>query len=588
MFKKEKTFSELKIVGRYLASYKSELIAISILGIFSAIANGTVPYLAGRLFDAILKPVEILIFDFKISLWLFFIIIWLIVRLISDLIDWIINSKSNRLENIVYADYIVKSFGVLLELPISFHRDRKMGEVVDRLNAAANWLSRLISDVLVNLAPQFLSVLASLIICFYVNYYLAAVLVFGVLIYALILIKVAPASANAQRKARRFSNRAFGDAYDAVFNAGPIKQAVAENYEKKKIFKNFRIRFAKFWTKVMALWDKMSFSQRLIVTLIQLAIFIISIYFILRGRMTIGELVMFNGYAAMFFAPFVRLGQNWTVVQNGLISIERAEKILTLPKEIYLPKNAVILSDIKGEVEFQNVSFAYKSGQPVLRDISFRVKSGEIIALVGESGVGKSTLVELISGYYFPQKGRVLIDGHNIKNLDLKFLRSKIAVVPQEIVLFNDTIKTNIKYGSFNVSDKKIEEAAKTSHCLKFIEEFPKKWNQVVGERGVKLSVGQKQRVAIARAILRNPKILILDEPTSALDANSEKIIQESLDNLMKGRTTFIVAHRLSTVQKADRILVLENGRIVEEGSHNDLIKIKNGVYRRFYELQKL
>jgi ABC-type multidrug transport system fused ATPase/permease subunit len=179
-----------------------------------------------------------------------------------------------------------------------------------------------------------------------------------------------------------------------------------------------------------------------------------------------------------------------------------------------------------------------------------------------------------------------LIDGHNIKNLNLKFLRSKIAVVPQEIILFNDTIKNNIKYGSFSAKEEKVFEAAKLAHCVEFIEKFPQKYEQLVGERGIKLSAGQRQRVAIARAILRDPRILILDEPTSALDAKSEKYITESLEKLMEGRTTLIIAHRLSTVKKADKILVLDKGKIVEEGKHEELMKIKDGIYRKLYELQ--
>jgi len=179
-----------------------------------------------------------------------------------------------------------------------------------------------------------------------------------------------------------------------------------------------------------------------------------------------------------------------------------------------------------------------------------------------------------------------VIDGRNVKNLDLKFLRSRIAIVPQEVVLFHDTIANNVKYGNFGVSDRRMKLAADKSHCLEFIESFPKKWKSVVGERGIKLSVGQKQRLAIARAILRDPKILILDEPTSALDAKSEKIISESLEKLMENRTTFIIAHRLSTVRKADKILVLDKGEIIESGTHETLVKKKNGVYRQLYELQ--
>jgi len=222
----------------------------------------------------------------------------------------------------------------------------------------------------------------------------------------------------------------------------------------------------------------------------------------------------------------------------------------------------------------------------VLIEVSFHAAAGKSVALVGESGVGKSTLCDLCSGYFQPSKGKILIDGHNVRRLDLKFLRSQIAVVPQELLLFNDTIKANIRYGSFGASDAAVMSAAKKAHADDFIQKFPRKYSQLVGERGIKLSVGQKQRIAIARAILRNPRILILDEPTSALDAKSEAIIRESLVALMAGRTTFIIAHRLSTVRRADMILVLDKGRIVERGRHEELIQIPDGVYRKLYELQ--
>ena len=233
------------------------------------------------------------------------------------------------------------------------------------------------------------------------------------------------------------------------------------------------------------------------------------------------------------------------------------------------------------------MNFAYgKKHKLILNNINFEVASGETVALVGESGVGKTTLIDLISLYFPPSSGEILIDGHNGRRLDLKFLRGAIAVVPQEPSLFNDTIKNNIKYGNFEASDEEIIEAARLAHCREFIEKFPEQYNQIVGWRGIKLSTGQKQRITIARAFLRNPKILILDEPTSALDAKSEKFIQESLEKLMKGRTTFIIAHRLSTVRKADKILVLHEGKITEQGKHEELIQVPNGVYRNLYELQ--
>lgn len=302
--------------------------------------------------------------------------------------------------------------------------------------------------------------------------------------------------------------------------------------------------------------------------------------------MTLGELLAFNAYAAMIFGPFVTITRQWQTIQNGIVNIQETEKILQTEPENYSPDGSKAFA-LKGNIDFTDVSFGYEEGKPpVLQDISFSIKAGEVIALVGESGVGKSTLIDLVSGYNFASKGEVMIDGIPMQKIDLRSLRSQIAVVPQEVVLFNDTIKTNIKYGNFNTTDTEIETASRKAHALDFINKFSEKWEQVVGERGVKLSVGQKQRVAIARAILRNPKILILDEPTSALDAGSEKIITQSLEELMAGKTTFIIAHRLSTVRRADKILVFKDGKIIESGKHDELLEIPNGEYRRLYELQ--
>lgn len=588
MLRKKGIFKGFKIIFRYLARYKKDLVVLAILGIFSAILNGIVPYISGRLFDAILKPAKIFSgTKIEIPLFLFILIIWGLIQLLGNIINWRNGLKSDRMGNIIYADYITNAFGVLLELPLSFHKNHKMGGIADKLDRAANHMTNIISNVIIEILPQFLSLIVALIITFYVKALLASFLLIGILAYIAILFRILIPVAELQRKGHKAYNDAFSNSYDAVFNILAIKQTVAETYEKRNIFRSFRLKAVGIWNKVTAIWQSINFYQRFVIIFTQLAIFIFSIFYIHQGTMTIGELVMFNGYAGMLFGPFVRLGYNWQSIQNGVVAIERAEKILNQPKENYSPAKAPILSDIKGQIVFENVFFKYqKKHGNILDGLSFRAEPGEVVALVGESGVGKTTIIDLISGYYFPQKGKVLIDGHNVKNLDLKFLRSKIAVVPQEVVLFNDTIKKNIAYGKFSASDRKIKEAAEKSYASEFIESFPRKYKQVVGERGIKLSVGQKQRVAIARAILRNPKILILDEPTSALDAKSEKFIQESLEELMKGRTTFIIAHRLSTVRKADKILVVQEGKIIEQGRHEKLIQIPNGAYRQFYELQ--
>ena len=574
--KKENLIAGWQIILKYLKPHKEAVFVLGAFSIISAVADASVPYLAGKIIDSI-----------KTSAVFYFIGAWILIRILGDLIDWRSKLLNNKLQGISESEYLAFGHGKLLELPLSFHKTHKMGEIANRISRASNWLNSLIGDVLINLAPRFLSIIFALAFAFYIKPVLALALIAGVLIYCFILTKTAPRIAEMSLKMHRAYNVAYGDAYDAVLNVQSVKQAVAESYEKKKMYRNFFTRAYGIWFNMEKLWSMLDISQRILVILVQLFIFIFSVIFIQRGQMTIGQLVMFNGYAAMFFGPFVVLGNNWRTIQNGIVALERAEKILNLPVEPYTPPNAIILDKINGEVEFKNLSFSYNKKQgEILKNISFKVSPGESVALVGESGVGKSTLVDLISCYYKPASGKVLIDGHNLKNFDLKFLRSQIAVVPQEILLFNDTVKNNIRYGSFGASDKKIQNAARLAHADEFIENFPKKYEQLVGERGIKLSMGQKQRVALARAFLRSPKILILDEPTSALDAKSERYIQESFRELMRGRTTFIIAHRLSTVREVDEILVLDQGAISERGTHGELIKKPNGIYRKLYELQ--
>lgn len=381
-------------------------------------------------------------------------------------------------------------------------------------------------------------------------------------------------------------NRAYGDAYDAVANIQPIKQATAEKFERQKIYKIFQLRAVKFYNEYIAIWQSFSQIQKILITFTQVSIFIMSYVLISRNELTIGQMVMFVGYGSMIFGPFMALGRNWQTIQNGLVAIQRSQKVLSLPSEPYNALGSIALDRVRGDVEYNNIYFSYEGKKPVLDGISFEAKAGEIVALVGESGVGKTTIIDLLSRFYDPKKGKILLDGNDIKDLNLMFLRSQIAVVPQEVILFNDTIKNNINYGNFKATDKEIKRAAQLAHADEFIESFSRKYNQLVGERGIKLSVGQKQRVAIARAVLRNPKILILDEPTSALDAKSEKYVTEALEELMRGRTTFIIAHRLSTVRKADKIIVLNKGRVAEIGRHEELIRKPDGIYKKLYELQ--
>ncbi len=574
------------VLMRYLKKYRKETITLSILGIVSAIGNGIVPFVMGRFFDAIIKPDTFTLWGYVLPLFIWLLILWGITQLISYLMDWQINIKSESFSNAIWLDYWAHGTAHLLELPMAFHKAKKIGEVGEKIRSAAFSLETVIGRIVIDLAPQFLSIIIALSVGFYIKPVLALSLIVGIVIYSFILYRSVGPIAEIQREYHGKLFQVFGESYDLVGNTQTVKQATAEVYEATRMMDLLKGSVLGLWVRMTKIWSNLTLAQRIIILGTQVFIFIASVSYISRGEMTIGDLLAFNAYATMVFGPFVVVGRNWQTIQNGIVQLEEAEAILEEPVEKYHPSGKAEHHDIRGDISFDNVSFYYDEKTPVLKNISFKAKAGDVVALVGESGVGKSTLIDLISGYHFPKDGKVHMDGIDIKDIDLVSLRSQIGIVPQEVVLFNDTILHNIRYGSFKATEEQAKEAARKAHAYDFIEKFPDQWEQMVGERGVKLSVGQKQRVAIARAILRNPKILVLDEPTSALDAGSERIITESLETLMKGKTTFIIAHRLSTVRKADNILVFKSGQITESGTHDELVKKEGGEYRRLYELQ--
>jgi ABC-type multidrug transport system fused ATPase/permease subunit len=581
---RENLYIGFKVLFGYLSRYRKEIILLSTISIVSALANAFVPYLIGRFFDALTTTESFSGLGVVLPLfWAIFIAIT-VVQLIAYAIDWKINTMSEYLSNTIWIDYLSRGFGFLFELPLSFHKKHKMGEVADKIHRASHALESVAGKIVINLAPQMLSIIVAIAIAFSMRPLFALFLILGISVYLVTMLRSVQPLGDIQSEYWNKISSIWGDSYDNMTNTLSIKQATAEKHESVKLKQKFG-EAVPLWLRMTKIWANLTLYQRLSILLTQSTIFIFSIIYIRAGTMSLGELISFYAYATMVFGPFVTLAQNWQTIHMGVINLQETEKLLSTPTEIYSPKDSKPFS-LEGNISFRNVAYHYEEGKPVLRDISFEVRAGEAVALVGESGVGKSTLIDLIGAYNFPTGGNVLIDGTETDKLDLVSLRSQIAVVPQEIILFNDTVRTNIKYGNLKAGDEELEAAAKKAHAIDFIEKFPEKWEQIVGERGIKLSVGQKQRIAIARAILRNPKILILDEPTSALDAGSEKIITESLETLMKGKTTFIIAHRLSTVRKANKILVFKEGRVVESGTHQELLKIEGGEYRRLYELQ--
>jgi subfamily B ATP-binding cassette protein MsbA len=306
---------------------------------------------------------------------------------------------------------------------------------------------------------------------------------------------------------------------------------------------------------------------------------------VIHGDLTAGSLIAFLVYAVNISNPMKRLSRVFGNIQRALAAAQRVFDVLDTEPDVQNLPGAGKLPTIRGEVSFINVNFEYKEDELALRDISLTAKPGQMVAIVGPSGAGKTTIANLIPRFYDPVAGAICIDGIDIKTVTLDSLREQIGIVPQETVLFNGTVYENILYGKLEATEEQVIAAAKAANAHEFIMKTTDGYNTQIGERGSKLSGGQRQRIAIARAILKDPRVLILDEATSALDPESEKLVQQALDQLLTGRTSFVIAHRLSTIQRADVILVMEKGKIVERGTHEDLLRV-GGLYSSLYHLQ--
>lgn len=568
---------EFKLVLRAIRSRKGLYLGIAAALISAGIA-ATIPYIYGRLVDIAISS------HTAVDAILKLILTWLILSLINNLLGWYSDKKAYEAAVEVQDHLITDLFMHLLSLPMQFHKERKIGRILERIERGINDVSNLIEQTVFDFLPSAVTFLVALIILLFVEWRLASILLFSSALYILITLFHTKNILKNQKIMHRKWEKAYGELWDSVLNVEAVKYSTNEAYEEKKNRKSFGIA-EKFYKRWRLLWLYMNTWQGFIFSLSFVAVFSVGVFMLRAGSLTPGKLIMFVGYTSLLTAPLSRLAQQYRMTRSALFNFGRAAKYFDLTPEGDVA-SAVPLDNLKGEIKFEKVSFGYKRDIQTLTGLNFEARSGETIALVGESGVGKSSFVGLIGRYYFPQKGRILIDGVDIRKIKLKSLRKQIAIVPQEVLLFNDTILNNIKYGRIGASDVEVVAAAKAANAHEFIENFPKKYNQLVGERGIKLSTGQKQRVAIARAILRSPKILILDEATSALDSASEKLVQEALSKLIKGRTTFIIAHRLSTIQHADKIIVLENGKIAEIGNHVELMENPEGIYRNFWEMQ--
>ncbi len=572
-----------KRIISFVAEDRKLFIILCILAFFNAFLDPIATYLFSRIIYSVTNPFML----FGISAAFLFFIIWAIVAFLSISLGRVSGMRGTLLDERARVRFYTEVDNHVLRLPLSFHKSINSGVLWDKINVAGVSIKDVMSQAVVPLFPQVISIIVMLGISFFVNWIFGVIFLVAAIIYILSIARSAIPNAFFQRRVQSTYSIARGHATDTMANVRAVKDFTAEDHEHDRSNDLFKTKGLSIFSDYVIHLNKFQYSQSMIVFVTRVFVFLLSIFFILKGNMNVSELVLLNMYIGSIFTPIRDFSKQWMNIQKGILAVEDVDEIINKPQEIYIPKNSnTIPYKLEGSMKFDHVSFAYESGQKILDDVSFDVMQGQVVALVGESGVGKSTTMDLISAYHFATEGAVSIDGIDVRDIPLQQLRSQIGVVPQETVLFNDTVKNNLSYGNFKATELEIIAAAHKAHCFDFIQKFPHTWDTLVGERGLKLSVGQKQRISIARAILRNPRILILDEPTSALDAGTEKIITESLEELMKGRMTFIIAHRLSTVRRADLILVFKDGKIIERGTHKGLLMNKEGEYKRLYDLQ--
>lgn len=530
----------------------------------------------GVIVDPQLPPQQLLL---RINLFI------LSVFLVKNIFDFFQRYLVVKLEQSVTRDLRNETFSHLLDLDMRFFGVTRAGQIISRLTSDADQLRALVTENMAKLATSVLQVLITVAIMIGISPRLTIVAL--VVLPAMFGIwgRFLKRLRRGDRNVLNLAGEVASHLQETVLGIRQVKGSGAERFERarfenvtwayfKAVVRNERIRaLASPLTEmigalgtVLLLW----YGSRLV---------------LVEHRIEAATFLAFLGLSLRLYVPAKWLSKFPSSVQPGLVAAERIFEFLDAPIDIKDAAHAKPFNGIQREIKFDNIAFEYESGRPVLADIALTVASGSVVALVGPSGAGKSTLADLVARFYDPTHGRILIDGIDLRELSIKSLRSSLSVVSQDTVLFHDTVRANIAYALPGATAETVIRAARAANAHDFITELPNGYDTILGERGTRLSGGQRQRLAIARAILRDPPILVLDEATSALDSESERLVQEAMEKLLQGRTVFVIAHRLSTVRNADIIVVLQAGRIVQSGTHDQLLA-EGGLYRHLYRLQ--
>ena len=551
------------------------------LALFLSILGGALGLLAPIITQ---KAIDDALINPDIKLLIILSVLLVSVYAVSILFTTIRSKMMVKVSQRIIYDIRKDLFAHLQKLSFQYYDDRPHGKILIRVVNYVNSVSDMLSNGLINIILETINLVIIIIYMFMVDVQMSLVVLCGVPVLAIFMLWMK----NRQRKAwQAVSNKSSNlNAYLQENIVGArITQIFARENENARVFEGLSEDCRKTWMKAVRCNNLMWPGIDAISVLIRAAIFLFGIMVFAEGSKSIGTIIAISGYSARFWQPIMNMGNIFNNFLNNMAYLERIFETMDEKVTVADAENAGEMPEIKGHVEFKNVSFSYEEGKEVLHDVSFDVQPGMSIALVGPTGAGKSTIVNLISRFYNVEKGQVLIDGQDISKVTLQSLRSQMGIMMQDSFIFSGTIRDNIAYGKLDATDKEIEEASIKVCADSFIKKMPGGYNTEVKERGSLLSQGQKQLISFARTLISDPKILILDEATSSIDVQTEKALQEGLNKMLKGRTSFIVAHRLSTIRNCDRIMYIDDGGIVETGNHEELMA-KHGAYYKLYTTQ--
>lgn len=581
--KKKKRFSKASVkkamrVFRFIKPFRAVFGIGLLVLILSSVLTMAFPKVLGNLIDSVGDANEKTVNTFTLVL----IGIFLVTAILSFFRIYLFGYVTHK----ALALLRITTYKHLISSPMGFFSQKRVGELSSRITSDIALLQDTFTTTIAEFIRQFITIPIGLFFLVFISFRLTVFMLAVIPVVALIGIFFGKYIKKLSKEAQNDIAESNTVVDETLHGIASVKAYANEFFEvfryKKSIDSSVKTSIKRAKWRGFFIGLIMFASGSAIVSIVWYGLHMVQM-----GEISLGELMSFAIYSAILGFSFGGLADLFSQLQKAIGATEHLMDILDEKTE-NIELDAPQPIEVKGNIEFNHVEFSYPSRRDiqVIRDISFKVEQGKQLAFVGPSGAGKSTIAALMFRFYDTEKGSIKIDGKEIHDYDLSEIRNQMALVPQEVLLFGGTIKENIEYGKPGATDEEIFEAAKQANALEFIESFPEKFETIVGDRGIQLSGGQKQRIAIARAILKNPSILVLDEATSALDSESERLVQEALDRLMKGRTSLVIAHRLSTIKNASNIIVLDNGRIKETGTHAELIKKEDGIYKNLSTLQ--